>query len=92
VLFGLPSEEAYRITKHSLLVDVDTLDKCNTLEKDLIIFSAVRSNKNNCLGILKDPRRLNSLLFSGKRGLIIIGDVETLDKDPNWNEYFKWCK
>jgi hypothetical protein len=31
------------------------------------------SSKKNGLGILKDPRRLNTLLWSGKRGLIIIG-------------------
>lgn len=34
------------------------------LDKDIIIFSAVRSNRFGGLGILKDPRRLNELLWS----------------------------
>lgn len=30
--------------------------------------------------------------MSGKRGLIIIGDIETLGSDTNWKEYLKWAK
>lgn len=63
--FGLSLEESNRVTKHSILVDVETIDRAHFLEKDLIIFSSVRSNKTNGLGNLKDPRRLNSLLWSG---------------------------
>ncbi|KRX03858.1 P-loop containing nucleoside triphosphate hydrolase [Pseudocohnilembus persalinus] len=91
-LFGLTIDEIYRITKHSLLIDIDTIDRVQFYDKDLVIFSAVRSNKHKGLGILKDPRILNRLLWSGSKGIISIGDMETLCEDPNWAEYIKWCK
>lgn len=77
-MFGLTIDEIYRINKHSLLIDVDTLDRAQFYDKDLVIFSPVRTNKHEGLGILRDPRILNSLLWCGRKGLITVGDLETL--------------
>lgn len=91
-MFGLSMDETTRVTKHTTILDIETLDKAATLEKDLIIFSPVRSNKHKAVGVLKDPRILNQILWSGKKGLIIVGDIETLASDVHWKEYVKWAR
>jgi len=45
-MFGLSMDETTRVTKHTTILDIETLDKASTMEKDLIIFSPVRSNKH----------------------------------------------
>jgi len=44
------------------------------------------------LGFLRDPRRMNVVLTRARRGLIVIGDIETLIKDPNWKDLINWTK
>ncbi|KAL4477756.1 hypothetical protein ABPG72_018930 [Tetrahymena utriculariae] len=91
-MFSLTIEETLRITKHSTLIDIETVEKANLMDKELIIFSPVRSNKHKAMGILRDPRLINTVLWSGKRGIIIIADIDTLGQDPHWKEYYKWAK
>jgi len=45
-MWGLSIEEAIRLTKHSALVDIETVDTIECLDKDLVIFSPVRTNKH----------------------------------------------
>ncbi|KAI9326125.1 P-loop containing nucleoside triphosphate hydrolase protein [Obelidium mucronatum] len=52
-------------------------------ERDVIIFSAVKTNGN--LGFLKDYRRLNVMLTRARRGIIILGHEKTLRMDPVWS-------
>lgn len=91
-MWGLSIEEAIRLTKHSSLVDIETVDTIECLDKDLVIFSPVRTNKHKALGVLRDPRILNSILWSAKRGLIVVGDLDTMGCDPHWREYLKWAR
>ena len=42
-------------------------------EKDFIIVSCVRSNEQQGIGFLRDPRRLNVALTRAQYGVIIIG-------------------
>jgi hypothetical protein len=71
---------------------VDTVDGFQGMEKELIIFSAVRSNSNSNVGFLRDFRRLNVMLTRAKKGLIIVGNIPTLENDKYWSEYIKWAK
>lgn len=66
----------------------DSLDT----EKELTLFSAVRSNtKLNEIDILGDFRTLNTLLTRSRRGLVIVGDLQTLMVDDNWREWLIWA-
>lgn len=71
-------------------ISVDSLDSFQGMEKEIIIFSATRSNKPGMknmkgeplkrytVGFLDDTRRLNVLMTRAKRLLVIVGDSSTL--------------
>ena len=52
--------------------------------KEMVIFSAVRSNPEGKVGFLSDWRRLNVAMTRAKRGLLLFGNPETLASDGVW--------
>jgi superfamily I DNA and/or RNA helicase len=58
-------------------VAISVVDKFQGLEKDIIIFDLVRSRQNT-LGFLANPNRINVALSRQKRLLIIIGNYDWL--------------
>jgi superfamily I DNA and/or RNA helicase len=68
-------------------VEVRTVDGYQGREKEVIVFSCVRSNKDGNVGFLSDARRLNVALTRAKRGLIVVGDPNTLRCDGNWEAW-----
>jgi predicted DNA helicase len=64
------------------LVEINTVDGFQGREKEIILISFVRSNKEKILGFLSDLRRLNTAITRAKRKLICVGDSETLKSHP----------
>ena len=72
---------------------IASIDAFQGREKDFMIMSCVRSNKQGTIGFLKDERRLNVALTRARYGLIMVGDVECLKKsDKLWKEYMEYLE
>merc|ERR1719482_1347598 len=88
---GLLRSEGFVDANQKLLVETNSIDGFQGREKDVIIFSAVRSNEAGSVGFLHDWRRINVILTRARRGLIVIGNRETLQCDIYWGNWLKWA-
>ncbi|KAJ8599439.1 hypothetical protein CTAYLR_008004 [Chrysophaeum taylorii] len=73
------------------LPEVATVDAYQGREKDVIIISTVRSNRDQTLGFLADFRRLNVALTRARHALICFGDAHTLRADRHWAAFVTFC-
>jgi superfamily I DNA and/or RNA helicase len=74
-------------------IEVKSVDGYQGRERDVIIFSAVRSNRRGNLGFLTDWRRLNVAMTRARNALLVVGDMETLmEGDKHWAAFGKWCQ
>lgn len=77
----------------SATIEVKSVDGYQGRERDVIIFSAVRSNRRGNLGFLTDWRRLNVALTRARTALLVVGDMDTLTEgDNHWAAFTKWCE
>ncbi|KAK5963217.1 RNA helicase PWA37_004928 [Arxiozyma heterogenica] len=74
-------------------LQVATVDSYQGHEKNFIIFSCVRSNKENKIGFLMDKRRLNVALTRSKYGLILVGNDSVLERGGGmWRTYIRYLR
>lgn len=71
-----------QLSFQNLSVEVDTVDAFQGSQKDIIIYSTVRSSDNpHKIGFLKSAARLNVAFSRARCLLIIVGDLNFLDND-----------
>ena len=57
------------------------------------MFSCVRNNTSGSLGFLSDARRVNVSLTRARRGLIVVGNAQTLENEPRtWARWLCWAR
>ena len=69
-------------------LEIDSVDGFQGREKDVIVFSATRSNPDGEVGFLSDARRLNVAITRARKKLLLVGDSATLSVDPVWRALF----
>ena len=72
--------------------EVNTVDGYQGREKEVVIISFVRSNREGELGFLTDLRRLNTAITRARRKLICIGDSETLSRNETYRRFVEFVK
>lgn len=74
-------------------VQINTVDGFQGHEKELIFFSAVRSNASGQVGFIADPRRMNVMLTRARRGLVVFCDVNTMTASGgHWRSWVEWIE
>ena len=72
------------------IIDINSVDGFQGQERDIIIFSCVRTTRN--IGFLSDPRRLNVAVTRAKKLLLVIGHKRVLSNaDRTWRQLINYC-
>ncbi|KNE71872.1 hypothetical protein AMAG_16301 [Allomyces macrogynus ATCC 38327] len=81
------------VIKNKLIVSINSIDGFQGQERDIIIFSCVRSNSKGKIGFLGEPRRLNVAITRARYSCWIIGHAKTLQaKNPVWQALLENAK
>ncbi len=99
---GVPAAEVAVITPYGAQVrrlreslaiaglEIDSVDGFQGREKEVVVVSLVRSNRENDIGFLADVRRMNVALTRARRKLIVVGDSATLGAHPFYQRLFAY--
>ena len=79
-------------------IAINTVDSFQGQERDIVLFSTVRSNNknnnlnNDAIGFLSDFRRMNVALSRAKFGCFIVGNSQKFKSDRYWGKLIDFCK
>merc|ERR1712217_902921 len=74
-------------------VETNSVDGYQGREKEAIVMCTVRSSSSGGLGFVADWRRVNVAFTRARCGLIVIGDPETLCREPTtWAPWLQWVR
>lgn len=73
-------------------LEIDSVDAFQGREKEAVIVSLVRSNREGQLGFLTDTRRMNVAMTRAKRKLVMIGDSATLSNHPFFEDLLRYVE
>ncbi|KAF2215572.1 hypothetical protein CERZMDRAFT_65060 [Cercospora zeae-maydis SCOH1-5] len=80
-------------------VNIGPLEAFQGLEFRVVIICTTRTRNRfldqdtaRGLGIIYEPKRLNVALTRAKQAMIVIGNPDVLDQDPNWAAFLAFCK
>lgn len=73
-------------------LEVKSVDGFQGREKEVVIISLTRSNKNDQIGFLEDVRRLNVSLTRAKRKLIVVGDSATVTSHETYRNFVDYVQ
>jgi len=73
-------------------LEIKSVDGFQGREKEVVIISLTRSNKNKRIGFLEDVRRLNVSLTRAKRKLIVVGDSSTITSHEVYNQFVDYVR
>ena len=69
--------------------NVFTIDGYQGQEREVVIISLTRCNRNYELGLFEDKRRMNVAITRAKRLCILVGDSVTYKHDEDYEVLFK---
>ena len=78
-------------TRRGYEVLVDTLDSVQGDQRDVVIFSATRSNTDQSVGFVDRPNRLNVAISRARKLLIIVADMSTLSISREFNSFWNYA-
>ncbi|KAK9831922.1 hypothetical protein WJX84_005070 [Apatococcus fuscideae] len=87
----LLQEHLKELGAHKSAVDVASIDGFQGREKDIIIFSTVRSKAGKSIGFVADERRINVGLTRARTSLIVVGNAKALKGDAHWGSLVQHC-
>merc|ERR1712061_640809 len=74
-------------------VETNSVDGYQGREKEAIVISLVRSSSSGSLGFVVDWRRANVAFTRARRGLVVIGDPDTLGREATtWAPWLRWMR
>lgn len=67
------------------VIDVNTVDGFQGREKEVVIFSCVRSNEEQKIGFVSDYQRMNVAITRARSAVLVVGSASTLKQNKHWN-------